>query len=173
MLARMKMTETSTRLAAAVTAACLLAGCPRQGTSAPDTGAPATSAAPAASQATLAPLADTATAPPSASVVLPLVETATIPTPTHPLPTAKASTTASSGPTATPTGAQTQLRACCAALRKQAAERPAQGAQLNQAAAVCEGLVAAMAGNGAAMPELGPVKGLLQGLTLPPVCQGL
>ena len=150
-------------------------GCPEHGSSATDATATATSATANAtgSQVTLAPLVDTASAAPGASALLPLVETATAPKPAKPVATATATTT--HGAKAATPSAQAQLRSCCVALRKQAGENPSQGAQLGQAAAVCDGLVAAMAGAGssATMPELAPVKGMLQGLSLPPICEGL
>lgn len=65
-----------------------------------------------------------------------------------------------------------QLKQCCGALRKQSQQQSAQAAQLAQAAAMCDGLVAAM-GNAGSAPQLEPVKQLLAGVSLPPVCQGL
>ena len=162
-------------IAAAVLSIALV-GCPRHGSDSTDTGAApaASSAAPTASQVTLAPLTETASAAPTASSesVPPLV------TGSHPTATAKPAgspaTTAAASASAKPVTAssQAQLRQCCAALRKQAQHDAAQAAQLNQAAVVCDGLVAAMAG-APTMPALDPVKQMLGGAQLPPVCSGL
>ena len=150
----------------------VLLGCPKSSETA-DAGAPAasTSAAPPASQVTLAPLDETVSAP-TASSTPPLVTT------THPVATATtkptttvvATTTASAKP-ATPS-AQAQLRQCCAAIRKQPTQDANQSLQLQQAATLCDGLVAAMAG-APNMPALDGVKAMLAGVQLPPVCQGL
>jgi len=67
---------------------------------------------------------------------------------------------------------QAQLKQCCTALRKQAQSQPAQATQLAQAAGMCDGLVAAM-GTAPSVPQLDQVKMLMQGVPLPPVCQGL
>jgi hypothetical protein len=167
------------RLHLAVAAAALLvAGCPKH--AAPTTDADAGStAAPTASEVHLAPLVETASgsaAPAAPSALPPLVEPVATGGATKPVATAHATatTSATAKKPATPS-AQAQLKSCCAALRKQAKQNAAQAAQLEQAAGVCDGLVAAVAGAGssASMPELGPVKAMLAGLSLPPVCQGL
>jgi len=148
-----------------------LAGCPQHGSSAASADA-APAATTSASAVTLAPLMETVT--PSETASVPPLVTATVATPTttHVQPTAV--TTKTTTKPATPS-AQAQLRQCCSAIRKQAREQPSQAAQLNQGAMMCDGLVAALAGAGesATMPELGPLKAMLQGLSLPPVCQGL
>jgi len=149
----------------------VLLGCPKSNETA-DAGAPAasTSAAPPASQVTLAPLDETVSAP-TASSTPPLVTTTTHPVATATgTATAKPTTTASAKP-ATPS-AQAQLRQCCAAIRKQPTQDPNQSLQLQQAATLCDGLVAAMAG-APNMPALDGVKAMLAGVQLPPVCQGL
>jgi hypothetical protein len=146
----------------------LLVGCPKSETVA-DAG-PAASVAPSASQVTLAPLGETAvTATPTTTpTVLPPLQTTTTETTPKPLPT----TTATAATSATPhtAGAQAQVRQCCAALRRQSQRPSEQQPQLAQAAAACDALVAAMGG---AVPQLAQIKMLLQGATLPPVCQGL
>ena len=151
----------------------VLLGCPKSSETA-DAGAPAasTSAAPPASQVTLAPLDETVSAP-TASSTPPLVTTTTHPVATattKPTTTVVATTTASAKP-ATPS-AQAQLRQCCAAIRKQPTQDPNQQLQLQQAATLCDGLLAAMAG-APNMPALDGVKAMLAGVQLPPVCQGL
>ena len=158
----------------------VLAGCPKNEST--TTSVDAASSAPAASvsQVTLAPL-DTGTPAASAS------STSTAPTPTlatppahsgvalkpagdaglPAIPTAITTSTAQATP-----AAQMQFKQCCAALHKQSQQQSPQAAQLAQAAAMCDGLAAAMAG-APAMPQLDQVKMLLQGVPMPPVCQGL
>ena len=124
---------------------------------------------------TLAPLGDTSAtasnspaAPPLATAVTPVTVTTNKPAASG--AAAHPSTTATAAP-ATPS-AQAQLRQCCADIRKQAKVNAAQAAQLNQAATLCDGLVAAM-GNAPTMPQFDGVKAMLGGVALPPVCQGL
>ncbi|HEY1958444.1 MAG TPA: hypothetical protein VGH28_22660 [Polyangiaceae bacterium] len=144
-----------------------LTACPKSN-EAVDAGAPAPSVSvnPVASQVTLAPLDETATSP---------LDSAPLPAVTHAASTATvkpaATATASSAKPATPS-AQAQLRQCCSAIRKQAQHDPSQGMQLQQAATICDGLVAAMA-DAPTMPQLDGVKAMLAGAQLPPVCQGL
>lgn len=154
-----------------------LTGCPKNEST---TTVDAASSAPAASvsQVTLAPL-DTGSATATASTTAPVPTLGTPPAQTgialkppsldgsFPIPTGSAKPTA----TATP-AAQAQFKQCCAALHKQSQQQSPQAAQLAQAATMCDGLAAAMAG-APTMPQLDQVKTLLQGVPMPPVCQGL
>jgi hypothetical protein len=67
-----------------------------------------------------------------------------------------------------------RLRQCCSALGAQAKSLGAspEAGFLLGAAATCNGLAGQAGGNGNA-PELAPLKNLLKGKTIPPVCQGL
>ncbi len=155
----------------------VLTGCPKNEST--TTTVDAASSAPAASvsQVTLAPL-DTGAATASASA------TSTAPTATLGTPPAHSGVVLKPGdaglpaiPTATSTAqatpaAQAQLKQCCAALHKQSQQHSPQAPQLAQAATMCDGLAAAMAG-APTMPQLDQVKMLLQGVPMPPVCQGL
>ena len=85
-----------------------------------------------------------------------------------PVSTGAATATATATATHAPSG--NQLQACCSALRKQAQQQPAQAAQYQQAATLCDGFVAAAANAGGA-PQLEQLKPLLQGAQLPPLCQ--
>ncbi len=60
-----------------------------------------------------------------------------------------------------------RLKQCCAAIRKQAQGAP----ELIAAATTCDGLAAQAGPNGNA-PELGALRGLFGGRTIPPVCAG-
>jgi hypothetical protein len=149
----------------------VLMGCPRTEASSDDASA-STNAAAAASSVTLTPLVNTAAAQPQTS------ETAR-PTPLAPLVTGTAGVTSSTrtvaaGSASSQAGssAQTQFRACCNALRAKSQQPSAQAAQLAQAASLCDNLVAVM-GNAGGVPQLEQIRPLLQGATLPPVCQGL
>jgi hypothetical protein len=146
-------------------------GCARTEASSDDAST-STKASAVASSVTLAPLVDTATAVPQTT------ETSR-PTPLAPLVTGTAVVTSSTktvavGSASSQAGssAQTQFRACCNALRAKSQQPSAQAAQLAQAASLCDGLVAAMASAGG-VPQLEQIRPLLQGATLPPVCQGL
>ena len=159
-----------------------LTGCEHR-SDAVDAGAAATpSSAPSASAVNLAPLGDTPSVTASAGPTTTMPPLDTHPATTAVKPVASAASSASAAPSAKPATAtaQAQLRQCCAAIRKQAQKDAAQAVQLNQAAAVCDGLVAAIAPAttqaGAAtpgMPQLDAVKAMLGGAQLPPVCQGL
>jgi hypothetical protein len=150
-----------------------LLGCPKKGGGGTDAAATTASASPVTSSVTLAPLESEETATATAPSALPPLVTAKPGSPTaKPVLTAIPAPSATASAKPATAAAQAQLKNCCAAIRKQAKQNAAQAAQLNQAAAVCDGLVAAMAG-APSMPQLDPVKALLQGTTLPPVCQGL
>lgn len=60
-----------------------------------------------------------------------------------------------------------RLKQCCAAIRKQAQGAP----ELTAAAASCDQL-AANAGPSGNAPELGALRGLFGGRTIPPICAG-
>lgn len=66
-----------------------------------------------------------------------------------------------------------RLKQCCAALRSQAKSLGAspESGMILGAAAQCDALAAAAGPSGNA-PELGSLKALLAGKTIPPVCQG-
>lgn len=152
-----------------ILAALFSMGCPKSDAvidASPASSAPLASA----SQVNLAPLGDTPTASVTAADTatrpLQAITTATTAKPTT-SGTAVTTATTASAPTA---NAQAQIKQCCAALRKQSQQPSAQQAQLGQAAAACDALATAMGG---ATPQLDQVKMLLQGVPLPPVCQGL
>ncbi len=139
------------------------------------------SSAPAASTVNLAPLGDTPAATASSGATMPPLDThPTTTVAVKPVATAVPGASASASAKPATASAQAQLRQCCTAIRKQAQKDAAQAVQLNQAAAVCDGLVAAIAPAatqaGAAtpgMPQLDAVKAMVGGAQLPPVCQGL
>jgi hypothetical protein len=150
----------------------VLTGCPRT-ESADDGGASTQSSATAASSVALAPLVDNNT------TAIPLTSETARPTPLAPLVTGTAVVTSPTRTVAVASAssqggisAQGQFRACCNALRTKSQQPSAQAAQLAQAAAICDGLVAAMGSAGGA-PQLEQIRPLLQGAALPPVCQGL
>jgi len=83
---------------------------------------------------------------------------------------ADADADADAGKKFTGTGVPTnvaRLKQCCAAIRKQAQGAP----ELIAAAASCDQL-AANAGPSGTAPELGALKNLFGGRTIPPICQG-
>jgi hypothetical protein len=71
---------------------------------------------------------------------------------------------------------QSRAKQCCNALRAQAKALGAspEAAQLQSIATMCD-TVAVQVGatSGAAAPELAPLRALLKGKTIPPLCQGL
>lgn len=71
---------------------------------------------------------------------------------------------------------QSRAKQCCNALRAQAKQLGAspEAAQIQAFAATCDGLAAQLGPNaGPQAPELAPLRAMLQGKTLPAVCQGL
>ena len=71
---------------------------------------------------------------------------------------------------------QSRAKQCCNALRAQAKAlgTSPEAAQLTQLATMCD-TVAIQVGatSGAAAPELAPLRAMLKGKTIPPLCQGL
>jgi hypothetical protein len=149
----------------------ILLGCPKNDAPADAGTTTTTSASAAVSNATLAPIDDTATAATATAVV-----TATGVGTAHPtnmaVPTGVTGLKPLGSASGATTGIGSKLQACCAALRKQSQQQSAQAAQYMQAAALCDGLVAAV-GNAGGAPQLEQIKPLLQGAQLPPLCQGL
>jgi hypothetical protein len=71
---------------------------------------------------------------------------------------------------------QARAKQCCNALRTQAKSlgNSPEAAQLNQAAMLCDGVAMQLGPTaGGQAPEFAAVRALLQGKTIPPVCQGL
>jgi hypothetical protein len=71
---------------------------------------------------------------------------------------------------------QSRAKQCCQALRAQAKALGAspEAAQLQAFAATCDGLAAQLGpSTGPKAPELAPLRAMLQGKTLPGICQGL
>ncbi len=78
------------------------------------------------------------------------------------------------GPAVNPN--QVRIKQCCNALRAQAKSlgTAPEAAQMQQAAAMCDGVSMAVTSTGAGQaPEFAPVRQMLAGKTLPPLCQGL
>jgi len=71
---------------------------------------------------------------------------------------------------------QIRAKQCCSALRNQAKTmgNSPEAAQLNQAAVFCDQAAMALGPTaGGQSPEMAPMRQMLQGKTIPPVCQGL
>jgi len=71
---------------------------------------------------------------------------------------------------------QLRVKQCCNAIRAQGKSlgTAPEAANFTNAAAMCDQLVPALGpGTGGNVPELAPVKTMLAGKTLPPLCQGL
>ncbi len=144
----------------------VMSGCQRTDPTAVSDAAMTVSSAPAMASVVLGPIvATTASASTTTTVkaptLAPLELAGTVPAhEVKPVTTTSAATS----------GSQPQLRACCDELRKQSQQLTLEAAQLAQAAAVCDSVVAAM---GTATPQLAPLKPLLGVITLPPICEGL
>ncbi len=120
----------------------------------------------------------------------PVADAAPAPTPTPtPTETALAPLVEDSGPEDTgvdtgkkPTGGgglsanQLRVKQCCTAIRAQGKSMGTapEAANFTNAAAMCDQLVSAVGpSTSGQVPELAPVKAMLAGKTLPPLCQGL
>lgn len=71
---------------------------------------------------------------------------------------------------------QLHVKQCCTALRNQAKTmgNSPEAAQINQAAVLCDQAAMALGPSaGAQAPELAPMRQMLAGKTVPPICQGL
>jgi hypothetical protein len=71
---------------------------------------------------------------------------------------------------------QIRAKQCCNALRNQAKTmgNSPEAAQINQAAGFCDQAAMSLGpAAGGQAPELAPMRAMLQGKTIPPVCQGL
>lgn len=78
------------------------------------------------------------------------------------------------GPAANPN--QVRIKQCCNAIRGQAKSlgTSPEAAQLVQAAVMCDGISIAVTSTGAGQaPEFAPVRQMLTGKSIPPICQGL
>ncbi|HEX7600408.1 MAG TPA: hypothetical protein VF316_02340 [Polyangiaceae bacterium] len=78
------------------------------------------------------------------------------------------------GPAVNPN--QLRIRQCCNAIRTQAKSlgTSPEAAQMVQAAAMCDGVSMAVTSTGAGQaPEFAPVRQMLAGKSIPPICQGL
>ena len=78
------------------------------------------------------------------------------------------------GPAVNPN--QLRIKQCCNAIRTQAKSlgTSPEAAQMVQAAAMCDGVSMAVTSTGAGQaPEFAPVRQMLAGKQLPPLCQGL
>lgn len=71
---------------------------------------------------------------------------------------------------------QARVKQCCSALRAQAKSlgTAPEAANLTNAAAMCDQLAMGVGPSaGGQIPELAPLRAMLQGKTIPPLCQGL